>query len=43
MSNQEVYYTTSKDKTNFDKAKVIVKNDGTWNRLYRPTLLFENN
>lgn len=43
MSNQEVYYTTSKNKINFDKAKVIVKNDGTWTRLYRPTLLFENN
>lgn len=43
MSNQEVYYTTSKNKTNFDKAKMIVKNDGTWTRLYRPTLLFENN
>ena len=42
MSNQEVYYTTSKDKTNFDKAKTIVENDGTWTRLYRPTLLFEN-
>ena len=43
MSNQEVYYATSKDKTNFDKAKVIVENDGTWTRLYRPTLLYENN
>ena len=43
MSNQEVYYTTSKDKINFDKAKTIVENDGTWTRLYRPTLLFENN
>ena len=43
MSNQEVYYTTSKDKINFDKVKVIVENDGTWTRLYRPTLLFENN
>ncbi len=43
MSNQEVYYTTSKNKTNFDKVKTIVENDGTWTRLYRPTLLFENN
>ena len=42
MSNQEVYYATSKDKTNFDKAKTIVENDGTWTRLYRPTLLYEN-
>ncbi|WP_138342661.1 hypothetical protein [Intestinibacter bartlettii] len=42
-SNQEVYYTTSKDKINFDKPKTIVENDGTWTRLYRPTLLFENN
>ena len=40
-SNQEIYYTTSKDKINFDKAKTIVENDGTWTRLYRPTLLFE--
>ena len=43
MSKQEIYYTASKDKVNFNKTKVIIKNDNTWNVLYRPTLLFENN
>lgn len=42
LSNQQVYYTTSKDKINFEKSKVIVQNDGSWNYLYRPTLLFDN-
>ena len=43
LSNQKVYYTTSKDKTNFDKSKVIVQNDSSWSYLYRPTLLFDDN
>lgn len=43
LSNQKVYYTTSKDKTNFDTSEVIVENDSSWSYLYRPTLLFDNN
>ena len=43
MSNQEIYYTTSKNKTEFKFSKSIIKNDYSWDHLYRPTLLFENN
>ena len=43
MSNQEIYYTTSKNKTEFKVSKSIIKNDYSWDHLYRPTLLFENN
>lgn len=43
LSNQKVYYTTSKDKTNFDKSKAIVQNDSSWSYLYRPILLFDKN
>lgn len=42
MSNQMIYYSTSKDKTKFNEAKIIIDNDSTWNHLYRPTLLFDN-
>lgn len=37
-----VYYTTSKDGVNFENSRVIVKNDGWWRNLYRPTLVMED-
>lgn len=42
MSNQMIYYSTSNDKTKFSEAEIIIDNDSTWDHLYRPTLLFDN-
>ena len=42
-SNQNIYYSTSNDGLSFSKNKIILKNDSTWTRLYRPTLVYENN
>ena len=33
----------SNDGLSFSKNKIILKNDSTWTRLYRPTLVYENN
>lgn len=43
LSNQKIYYSTSKNKTEFENSKVIISNDSLWTSLYRPTLLFDNN
>lgn len=41
-NNQNIYYSTSQDGINFSNNRVILKNDGTWSRLYRPTLVNED-
>lgn len=39
-AKQQIYYCNSKDGILFSEAKPIIKNEGFWDYLYRPTLVF---
>lgn len=39
---QEVFYCDSSDGVHFTEPRVIVENQGYWDRLYRPALMFDH-